>query len=317
MFTNVLPRKNSASRARNALVAAGLVLVITSVAWFVSPPQGLTQRLPGGWTWQAEMLGVNTRPDPATGELPVMDPPNIYQRRQRVVSEAAGSRSVTLEDEFTTRDAVTGAVTWQYILRASVDPRTGRHLEPAHSDDYFVFPAGVEKRAYRVRFGYVKGIPLAFDRVEEVEDLDAYLFAYRGPAEYTESYEGTSEFPGVPVAPGQEIRCVDDQFVLRMWVEPVTGETLKLEESCYSGDAIFDKATGRRVAWVGRWGGATQGDDVLHRVDSVRALRARRVWSLRHGPAAAMVAGAALVLFGLLPRVRPAAAAVVGKPAAT
>lgn len=306
----------AASWTRGRLVAAGLVLMISSAAWLLSPPQRWTQRLPAGWEWQAEMIGVNTRPDPATGELPPFDPPNVYRRRQRFVSEAAGSRAVTVEDDLTTRDAATGAVTWQYVLRASVDPRTGRHLDPAHPDDHFVFPPGVEKRSYRLRFGYVEGIPLAFERVEDVEGLDAYVFAYRGAAEYTESYAGTKEFPGVPVTPGQQIRCVDDQFVLRMWVEPVTGETLKIEESCYSGGAIFDEATGRRVAWVDRWGGATQGDDVLHRVDSVRTLRARRVWSLRYGPATVLVAGVALVLFGLMRRPRPVAAAIDASAAA-
>lgn len=182
------------------------------------------------------------------------------------------------------RDPATGAITWEYIYSAEVDPGTGEHLAPEYRGQYFVFPRHVEKRIYTLRYSYLKGLPLAFEKEDELDELHTYLFSYRGRVEYTESFAGTENYPGVPVKPGEEIKCADDRFVYRMWVEPLTGETVKIEEACYAGDYVYDVATGNRLRAVDRWGGTTAGDDVIERVNQVRDLRTRYLWATRWAP---------------------------------
>lgn len=111
------------------------------------------------------------------------------------------------------------------MYRAQVDPQTGAHLQKEYLGDYYIFPRFVEKKTYKFRNNYVKGVPLEFKREEEVAGVQTYLFAYQGYGEYTESYAGTDEYPGIKIPPGQEIRCDDDQFSFKAWVEPVTGES--------------------------------------------------------------------------------------------
>jgi hypothetical protein len=189
-------------------------------------------------------------------------------------------------------------VTYEYNYIAAVDPRTGAHLKPEYRGDYFLFPRNVERKTYNLRFAYLKGIPVAFQTEEEVVGLATYLFTYRGRGEYTESYTGTAEFPGVPVMPGQEIKCADDQFVFKAWVEPVTGEIIKIEENCLASDYIYEIATGKQLEVVDRWGGQTDGNDVINRVETVGRERTRLLWQRRYIPSGLFVT--VLLCFGLV-----------------
>lgn len=193
-------------------------------------------------------------------------------------------------------------IAWQHVTRAVVDARTGRHLAPEYAGQHYVFPRDVEKRTYVLRQNYLRGVPLTFRREEYVEDVLTCVFAYRGRGEYSESYTAaTPEFPGLPLPAGQEIRCADDQLVIRAWVEPVTGEIVKLEESCRSGDFYHAKSNGRRLAAVARRAGLSSGDDVRERLNWIRRERARLVW-LGRNAAWALLAAGALVLAAALAR---------------
>jgi hypothetical protein len=97
-----------------------------------------------------------------------------------------------------------------------------------------------------------------------------FLFTYRGRGEYTESYSGTAEYEGTKVPPGHEIKCADDQFEFFLWAEPITGETVKIKESCHSGDYVYEVATGRAVEPVLRWAAETAGIDVVRRAEAIR-----------------------------------------------
>lgn len=282
-------------RPRTLLVSGLLVLALTGV-WTIALAPRWTQRLPPGWAWEADYFGISTYPDPATGRFPVNDATGVYQRALRIVSATERPRAVTLEDAYITRNIDTGEVTWEYVLTADVNPITGEHLAADLRGQYLVFPRHVEKKPYRLRSNYLKDIPLAYQGEEAIEDLVTYRFEYTGRGEYTESYTGTAQYPGVRVDAGQEIKCADDRFTFKAWVEPRTGEILKIYEECLTGDYTYTIANGRQGAAVLRWAGTTAGDDVLIRADQIRADRTRLHWVAVYIPVGGGLIGMSLLI---------------------
>ena len=289
-----------ASMRKRVFLVAGLALLCAAGVWHFGLSHRWAQRLTPGWRWESNVIGTMTFADAATGRLPEKDTVGVFERALYVKSDAERPRSVLLEDSFVIRDPNTGQVTWEYNFRAPVDPATGAYTQPEYAGDIYVFPRGVEKKTYRFRYNYLEGVPLSFRGEEEVEGVETYVFGYRGRAEYTESYAGTAQFPGVAVEPGQEIKCADDQFAIRVWVEPATGEMLKLEESCHSGDYVYDTATGQPVAAIARWDGVTSGRDLINRARAIRRERAKYLWATRYLPATLLASGLLCVGFALL-----------------
>ena len=275
----------------------GLLMLTLAAFWKFGLAPLWTQRLPPGWSWQADYIGFSTWSDPATGEIPAEDTVATYQRSMRIVSETERPRVVKVEDTYIIRDTNSSKVVYEYNLDFEVNPATGEHLAPEAQGQYLVFPRHVEKKTYSLRSNYLKGIPLAYQGEEDIEGITTYLFAYQGHGEYTESYIGTEQFPGVPVEAGQEIKCADDQFIFKAWVEPLTGEFLKIEESCYSGDYIYDIASGQKITAIARWEGKTAGDVVLIRSDQIRAERTRLLWFDEYLPAIATLIGVILLIW--------------------
>jgi len=288
--------------SKRILVAFGLVLLAAAALWRFGLSTRWTQRLPPGWHWESNFIGINTYADPATGQFPESDVISIYERSVHLVPQGNRSGVVIAEDRYTVRDLTTGQPTWDYVYRASVDPTTGRHVEEPYHDDYFVFPRNVEKTTYQLRYSYLKGLPVAFQAEEEIEGVTTYLFEYKGRGEYTESYVGTADYSGITVEPGQEIKCADDQLFFKIWVEPVTGETLKVDESCYSGDYVYEIATGQALYPIVRWGGVTSGDDIILRAEHIRAERGRYLWASLYLPLLLLLAGLGLLGLGLVRR---------------
>jgi hypothetical protein len=283
---------------KKIFIGAGLALCGFTAVWqFVLVPRW-TERIPAGWQWQTDYTGYQTWPDPQTGQMPKKNATGTYTHVITIAAKSRQPGSVELDDRYLTYDVASGQVAWEYIYHARVDSRTGAHLQGEYRGDYFLFPRNVEKKTYNMRFSYLKGIPVAFKKEEDVAGLNTYLFTYRGRGEYTESYIGTAQYQGIKVKPGQEIKCADDQFIFKAWVEPVTGEIIKIEESCNSNDYFYDIATGKQLEVVDRWGGETAGDDVISRVDTVSRERARLLRTTRYIPAGLLVAG--LLCFGFL-----------------
>ena len=281
------------------LLGAGGALVVAAGVHAMWLAPRWTQRLPPGWTASSRYVGTLGYADPRTGRLPDRDPLSEYERTQRVVSDSGRPGSVVLEDRLVIRDIATGKTTWQYVTRNLVDPRTGAHVAEAYRGEIAVFPPQVDRMTYRLRANYVKGVPLGFERPDTLDGLPTYLFAYRGRGEYTESYAGSDEFAGIRTPPGQEIRCADDQFYYRAWIEPITGEQVKVEEGCPSGDYFFAITTGTRGGPVDRWSGVTAGDALIDRITEVRRKRATYMWVSRYLPGSILVAGVALLGLGL------------------
>ena len=279
-------------------IIAGLLLFGMTAIWHFALVPHWTERIPAGWQWETNYTGYQTWPDPQTGQLPKKDATATYTHTISLVDNSRQRGSVELDDRYLTHDVATGQVTYEYNYHAPVDPRTGAHLKEEYRGDYFLFPRNVEQKTYKMRFSYLKGIPVVFQREDDVEGLATYLFTYRGRGEYTESYVGTTQYPGIKVKPGQEIKCADDQFIFKAWVEPVTGEIIRIEESCNSNDYYYDIATGKQLGLVDRWGGGTAGDDVISRVETVSRERSRLLRTTRYIPAGLLAGG--VLCFGLL-----------------
>ncbi len=278
---------------------AGILLMCLAALWrFIMFPSW-NVRLTPDWRWQGQYIGIITEPEPATGRFPSRDKVGLYERAARVLGPAPGEEAVIVEDRFTIRDPAAGKPTWEYILRSAVNPRTGRHAAAAHSGDQFVFPRDTRKSGYRIRFNYLEGVPVAFHGEETVEGIPVYVFTYRGRAEYTRCYAGTPDYPGAKVKQGQDIRCAADQFSIRFWVEPLTGEILKLDEGCPSGDWIYDVASGKALQPLLRWGGVNTGDDLLLRAAFIRGERRRLLWMGLCLPAGLLMAGLGLTAAAL------------------
>ena len=286
-------------RVNKTLSAVGLALIASALLWHFVLAERWTQRIPPGWSFQGRYTGTLTFADPAMHRLPERDEIGEYERSIRVMSDTGRPRSVLLEDRYTIRDARTQKVSWEYVTTAAVDPRTGAHVAPPYAGDVALFPRNVAKRTYVMRGNYLKGIPLAFEKEDVIDGLRTYLFAYRGRAEYSEAYAGTTEYEGVKLAPGQDIRCAEDQFYYRAWVEPTTGALVRLEEGCPSADSVFDTTTGRLVYPLIRWTGVTMGNDLLQRTSEVHRLRWRYLLASRYVPLALLASGVVLLGLGL------------------
>lgn len=286
---------------RKIIIAGGLFLILASLLWHTSLSSRWTERIPRGWEWEANFIGIQSVPD-EKGVIPAKGTPSIYLRKNTIKDESKRPDVVVLKDQYITKDPMTNKVIWEYVTEGPVAPRTGEHLEPEHRGDYNIFPRNTEKKTYRFRANYIEGIQLAFQAEEVMEGLATYIFAYKGRGEYTKSYKGSAEYPGVAVRAGQEIKCADDQFVFKAWVEPVTGEIIKLEESCYSGDYIYEISSGRRLAAIMVWGGATSGDDNLRRIEQVKYERQKLLLISRYLPLTGLLAGIILIGAAILKR---------------
>lgn len=282
---------------RKPFIIAGVFMLGLSLVWTVHLGKPWTRRIPPGWSETAQYVGTQTWADPVTGRLPEQDALADYERSIRVMSQELNGESVILEDRMTLRDIDTDSITWEYFTRLPVDARTGAHLTPAYEGEVALFPRRVERRTYRLRGNYLEGVPLAFEREEEIQGLSTFLFAYKGPVSYTDSYRGTEQYPGVPIGDGQEIRCADDQFYYRAWVEPVTGSLVKVEEGCPSADNIYVAGSDSVVSTISRWTGVTAGDGLLRRVDEVGSLRRAFLFASRYLPITLAMTG--LVLLGV------------------
>lgn len=265
-----------------------------AAAWYGYFAAAGIERLPEGWQWDARYVGTAGYADEKTGKFPEKDDTTLYVRRMTAVAGATRGSVVRVRDDYAIYELGTAKKIWEYITTAEVDRRTGANI--AKPGTYSVFPRFAEKRTYRLHSNYLNDVPLAYERETEIEGLAVGVYAYQGSVDYTDSYAGTAEFPGIKVEPGQEIRCAENDFRFRVWVERVSGAMVKVEESCRAGDHVFDKTTGRPLKAVLRWSGETEGEDVRRRAREARGTRLRILWLTAYGPAALGGFGALVLL---------------------
>ena len=261
---------------RRSYIFAAIALAAFAAVWHFSLGSRWTMRVPRNAVFATHYVGTQTNADSKTGFVPEEDALSTYERILRVKDAADWPRSVILQDKYSVRNIVTEAIDFAYITTERVDPETGAWVNGPYKGDIVLFPRNVQQRTYTMRSNYLPGVPLKFSGVREVGGLKTYLFSYQGPIEYTAVYAGTPESPGVKVPAGQEIRCADEQFYYRIWVEPSTGIQVQVQEGCLSGDFIYDKVTGSKISAVDRWNGVSAGANLSSEITDI--YNARRVY---------------------------------------
>ncbi|MEA2763992.1 MAG: Porin PorA [Gemmatimonadaceae bacterium] len=279
---------------RRFYIVAAILLIAFAAVWQFSLGSRWTMRVPRDAVFTTQYVGTQTNADAATGVVPQRDALSTYERIIRVQDAADWPRSVILEDKYSVRNIETGAIDFAYVAAERIDPETGAWGEGPYRGDIVLFPRNVQQRSYTMRSNYIRGVPLKFSGVREIGGLDTYLFAYQGPIEYTAIYGGTPESPGVKVLPGQEIRCADEQFYYRIWVEPRTGAQVKVEEGCLSGDFVYDKVTGKKVSAIDRWNGVSAGSNLAAGITQI--YKERRLYLLAAYLPAILLIGSLAVL---------------------
>jgi hypothetical protein len=261
---------------RRSYFVVAIALAALAAAWHFSFGSRWTRRIPRNALFTTQYVGTQTNADSRTGVVPKRDALSTYERIVRVENAADWPRSVILGDKFSVRNIKTGAIDVEYVTSERVDPETGAWVGGTHSGEIVFFPRNVQQRTYTMRSNYLPGLPLKFSGVHEIGGLPTYLFSYQGPIEYAAVYAGTPESPGIKVLPGQDIRCADEKFYYRIWVEPRTGTQVQIQEGCLSGDFVYDKATGNKVSAVDRWNGVTSGSNLASGITEIYI--ARRVY---------------------------------------
>jgi len=283
---------------RRSYVIASITLAVLATAWQFGLGRRWTMRSPRDGVFETRYVGTQTNADSTTGVVPAADALSTYDRSIRVTDAADWPRSVLVLDNYTVRDIQTRAVLYEYVTKERIDPRTGALADGPHRGDIVLFPRDVQKRTYTLRSNYMRGVPLQFSGEHSLGGLNTYLFSYRGRLNLTAAYSGTSESPGMNIPAGQEIRCADDQFYYRIWVEPLTGEQVKVEEGCLSGDFFYDKITGKQGAAIDRWNGETSGVDLAARVTEVFHARRTYTWAALYLPGLVVAASLGCLVAG-------------------
>jgi hypothetical protein len=295
-------RKHRQASRKHGFLALGVILLAATAVWQFGLAPRWTVRLPRGWSWQSKMVGIATPPDVATGKFPRNDKRALFEKSMRLSDESRRPEAVTVEDRYTITDQETGKVVWESCHQAQVDPRTGAYAQADASKGYYVFPRHTEPHAYAFRSDDAREIALQFEREEAVEGILTYLFTYKGRGAYGEADAGLSDSSSAKVDAGQAVLCVDNQFVYRLWVEPLSGEILKLEASCLSGDYLYDLATTKPVEPVLRWAGITVGDTVVQRAGFIRKEKTKLILITRAVPAGLFFTGILCLAVGLIGR---------------
>jgi hypothetical protein len=280
---------------KKSLIAIGIIALIVAGAWKFAISPRYEVRLPDGWRWDASTLAVIASPG-ANGEFPAGstindDPLSVAEREVTISREGAPAGLVMVTDHYAYRNAVTGAVQWELSSTAIVDPQTGKHGTPEYAEDYYLFPRNTQQTTYAIRHNYLQGLPVTYERTEDVLGLRTYVFSFKGDV------DDTGSWPDEPLAENEAIICPDGEIAF--WVEPVTGEIVKFREWCPEGEYVTNTVTGERGRLISRWTSQTSGDGELLRVAEVRSQLNTYNMMTFYIPALLALLGVILIGFGI------------------
>lgn len=88
-------------------------------------------------------------------------------------------------------------------------------------------------------------------------------------------------------------------------MEPVSGESVKIEERCAAGDYLYDSITDRQLMPILRWAGSSCGDEVLGAVKFASATRRKLLGVAFYIPLSLLAAGLFALALSRLPKKTP------------
>lgn len=234
-------------------MAIGIVLVVGAglARWWAVASWEI--RIPEDWDFSAEYLGYQAFAN-ESGHFPKQRDVNLY-KRHKAITEWHPDR-VAIKETYTTHDAKTGAVTWQSIQEFELDPKSGKHLSDGH---LYLLPRDAKKERYKVQDYLGTPYTLQFEEESEVEGLKVYKYSFKGDLDFTTAYAGTKNYPGIVPPDGQ--RIVGFNYHTQLWVEPNTGNVIKISEAA-DGDYIVDESTRNKIKPVMVWNSEITGSSI-------------------------------------------------------
>jgi Porin PorA len=291
-----VPQNEEDTIMRKLFVAIGALLIAAAIVWKVGIAPTQEKRFPADWQYKVDAVGLTGYAD-EQGNFPegttLKDDPINISKRSIAIAQVNADGSVLLKDHYQVFDPATNALSWDYVVEATVDPVTGKHVNPEYANDYFFFPRDAQKTTYNVRNVSYQGLPLAFQQEETISGINTYHYSFKGDIDDTASY------PDYALEPNQTILCLN--FELHYWVEPTTGEVLKYREWCEEGDWIVNTETGEKIIALSRWGSDNSGDDLIRRTPEVRNLLNMTNLNRLYIPLALAVVGLIVMIFTLVP----------------
>ncbi|MBT4702733.1 MAG: DUF3068 domain-containing protein [Rhodospirillaceae bacterium] len=280
------------------LVIGGMLLFASAIAYFAGVPKW-SARLAHNWSWTSQYSGTVAWAD-TTGQFAERKSPTDAKREFTIEEIDSAKGIVKIKDHYQTVDPKSGEVNWESVLYFSVNRNTGRSEDSKEGEVFGLFPRFTEKRNYLIDMSYLNPIEMKYLQQEKVGNLTAYLFEYRGGAEYTESYLGTKDYQGIKVKPGQQVLCTEESYIFTLWIEPVTGEIIKWREGCYAGDALFDMAAGQKLYNLSQWDGEMSTASTDATVDRLQWERLRLLFLVRYLWPGLAIMGVVIACLGLV-----------------
>jgi hypothetical protein len=235
------------------------VLMVVAAVWVAVVSPRYQARFPDGWSWQFDAQGYTVYP--SDGDFPPPPYNNDLNIRNITIESKNADGSITFYDRYQTFDPITNNELWDLEYRTTVDPMTGR-LFPPYENDYFFLPRNPERITYTIRNSAYESIPMTFVEQVEVAGINTYLYQFKG------TWNNTILYPDYELQEGQTIVCFD--FELSYWVEPNTGDPIKLLEDC-PGDWVVNESTQAKILPISKWRTETSNTDPVRQVETVTA----------------------------------------------
>ena len=160
-------------------------------------------------------VGKSSDVDKIGDKMP--EPTTIYSIYNQQASPV-NSTTVKITGSYNIYDAATEKKLWDSNSTNLVDKKTGKFLNPA--DTYFRFPQNTQKQNYQVYlYSGIDPQPFVYQGETTVEDLDVYKFSCKLTSDLSDSY------------PEFHPKTILSDYTCTSWIEPVTGNEVRYEES--------------------------------------------------------------------------------------
>lgn len=277
----------------------GILLLVGAGVWyFLITPQS-ENRFDEDWTWNYDIDGSYAEFPEGSDETIYETPVSEYDYQSASVykvsinTDRSSDEEFVIESYYADLDPVTEEEVYSYTTEYRVDPETGKYLSDELSEYYYMFPRNVEKKSYTLYDDYYGVMTFEYVDEETIGDLTVYNFLHSDDMlDETATYI-ENEY----IAADTEVGIACQDIEVHYWVEPVTGEVLKLEENC-PREYYFTLETGEDAGPYGRWKYVSSGDDLQRRADEIKSELNSYRWQTVYIPLGLFISGLVLSVAG-------------------